>query len=215
MDYIVTMRVFVNVVKNGNFVRTAEIMGTSASYISKAISNLESHLQCKLFQRSTRHIKLTEAGNLFYIQSEKIIMHIEDAENQVDQLINCPQGTLRISGPASLSSLFESQGFIDNFLDKYPEISIDLELDDRNVDIVMEGFDLALRIAVKLPDSTLIAKKLHSFKVILCCAPQYFDNHIKLNRLQDISKHNCFTKIQMYLILSISSVLYCVLYQMD
>lgn len=73
---------------------------------------------------------------------------------------------------ASLVTLFEKQGFIDHFLGKYPDISLDLALDDRNVDIVMEGFDLALRVAVKLPDSSLVAKKLHSFKVILCCSPK-------------------------------------------
>ena len=191
MDYIVTMRVFVNVVKVGNFVRTAETMACSASSISKSISNLEARLHCKLFLRSTRHIELSEAGEVFYQHAVQILESIENAENQVDQLINSARGNLRVSAPASLVTLFEKQGFIDHFLGKYPDISLDLALDDRNVDIVMEGFDLALRVAVKLPDSSLVAKKLHSFKVILCCSPKYLLNNPKLTRLQDVSKHNC------------------------
>ncbi|NRB42263.1 MAG: hypothetical protein HRU20_27970 [Pseudomonadales bacterium] len=86
-------------------------------------------------------------------------------------LFNSARGNLRISALVSLGSLFEIQGFSYHFLGQYLDISLDLALDDRNVDIVMAGFDLALRVAVELPDSSFVAKKLPSFKVILCCSP--------------------------------------------
>ena len=191
MDYIETIKVFANVVDKGNFTRSAESLGVTASYVSKAMTSLEQRLCCKLFQRSTRHVQLTEAGGVFYQKALDIIDLIGCAENEVHELVDKPQGCLRVSAPASFASFLEESGFIDSFLETYPDISLDLEMDNRVVDLVREGFDLSLRIAVKLPDSNLVAKPITSFKSIICCSPSYIERFGKPRRVSELIGHNC------------------------
>jgi len=193
VDYLDTIKVFINVVEKGNFTRSAESLGTSASYVSKAMNSLEQRLSCKLFQRSTRHVQLTEAGSAFHHHALKILHQVANAENEVHELVNQPQGLLRISGPSPLASFLESGGIVQSFLEKYPDIQIDLEIDNRQVDLVLEGFDLSLRIAIKLPDSSLIARPISRFKMIICCAPDYIKRFGKPRRVSDLINHNCLT----------------------
>lgn len=191
MDYLDTIHVFVSVVDKGNFTRAAEAQGTTASYVSKAMSSLERRLSCKLFQRSTRHIQMTQAGEVFYDHAVGLIERFSIAENAVHDLVDKPQGRLRISGPSSLGSFLDGGGVVHSFLQKYPQIEVDLELDNRKIDMVLDGFDLCLRVAIALPDSSLVARPINTFKMIICCAPDYIDQYGKPRRVSDLINHNC------------------------
>lgn len=171
MDRIGTMRAFITVVEEGNFTQAGDKLAMSNQLVSKYVSNLEEHLGVRLFNRTTRKVHLTEAGEHCYQQAKQILESIDDMEGYFGELQSTVKGQLHISSPVSFSTLHLAP-LIRDFKKRYPEVSVNLELNDRKVDLVQEGFDVALRIG-HLEDSSLIAKKVAPIRLVLCASPDY------------------------------------------
>jgi len=181
--------VFVAVVEQGGFSPAARMLGISKSAVSKRINSLEQNLGIKLLHRTTRKLSLTEAGEHFFEHAVIANNAAQDAQDAVAQLQGEPQGRLRINTPMSFGRLHVSP-LIPVFLKRYPKITIDMVMDDKVVDLVGGGFDIAIRSG-KLPNSNLIARKLAPLKSVLCAAPAYIENHGYPETLNDLKQHNC------------------------
>jgi DNA-binding transcriptional LysR family regulator len=151
-------------------------MGLSPAAVSKNIAELETHLAARLLNRTTRRMSLTEAGARYYEQVVRILDDLSEAEQSLGPLQQAPSGTLRVSAPMSLS-LVRLSAAMPRFLERYPQVSLDLNLEDRRIDIVKEGYDLAIRGTDRLEDSSLVARKLMTLDHVLCGAPAYFERH--------------------------------------
>jgi len=181
--------VFVAVVEQRGFSPAARMLGISKSAVSKRINLLEHNLGIKLLHRTTRKLSLTEAGEHFFEHAVIANNAAKDAQDAVAQLQGEPQGRLRINTPMSFGRLHVSP-LIPVFLKRYPKITIDMVMDDKVVDMVGGGFDIAIRSG-KLPDSNLIARKLAPLKSVLCASPAYIENHGHPETLNDLKQHNC------------------------
>ncbi len=191
MDTIGAIPVFVAVVQYGGFSPAARFLGISKSAVSKRISLLEQQLGVKLLHRTTRKLSLTEAGEHYFEHALKANLAARDAEDAVAQLQGEPQGRLRINTPMSFGRLHMAP-MIPEFLKRYPKIRIELVMDDRTVDLVSGGFDIAIRGGV-LSDSTLIARRLAPLNSVLCASPGYLDNYGYPQQLDDLLLHNCLS----------------------
>ncbi len=189
MDSLGELSVFTKVVDAGGFSAAARKLNRSKSTVSKLVSRLENRLGARLLNRTTRRLSLTEEGTAFYERSLRILSEIEDAELAVGRLHSQPRGTLRINAPMSFGILHVTPA-LPGFMARYPDLEVDLTLNDRQVDLIEEGFDVAVRIT-RLADSTLIAKRLASFRQIVCATPGYWRTHGKPARPEDIRDHNC------------------------
>ncbi|HEC14673.1 MAG TPA: LysR family transcriptional regulator, partial [Rhodospirillales bacterium] len=189
VDSLNELFIFTKVVDAGGFTAAARRINRSKSTVSKLVSRLEDRLGARLLNRTTRRLSLTEEGAAFYERSLRILAEIEDAELAVGRLHSQPRGTLRINAPMSFGILHVTPALPD-FMARYPDLEIDFILNDRQVDLIDEGFDVAVRIA-RLTDSTLIAKRLASFRQVVCAAPGYWRAHGKPDRPEDMRGHNC------------------------
>ena len=171
MDRIESMRAFVTVTEEGSFTKAGNKLDISNQLVSKYVSNLEQHLGARLFNRTTRRVHLTEAGEQCYQHAKQILESVSDMEGHFGQMQESTKGRLHISAPVSFSTLHLAP-LIRDFKKQYPEVSVNLELSDRKVDMVDEGFDVALRIG-QLKDSSLIAKKIAPVRLVLCASPDY------------------------------------------
>ncbi|SEQ85912.1 DNA-binding transcriptional regulator, LysR family [Amphritea atlantica] len=191
MDTMGAIPVFVAVVQYGGFSPAARFLGISKSAVSKRISQLEQQLGVKLLHRTTRKLSLTEAGEHYFEHALKANLAARDAEDAVAQLQGEPQGRLRINTPMSFGRLHMAP-MIPEFLKKYPRIRIDLVMDDKRLDLVSGGFDIAIRGGA-LPDSTLVARRLATLNSVLCASPDYLDRHGYPQQLDDLLQHNCLS----------------------
>lgn len=173
MDHLTALKVFRQVVEQGGFASASRQLGLSPAAVSKNIAELERHVAARLLNRTTRRMSLTEAGTRYYEQVARILDDLQEAEQSLGPMQSEPSGTLRVSAPMSLS-LLRICPAIPAFLERYPQVSLDLNLEDRRVDIVKEGFDLAIRGTDRLEDSSLVARKLMTLDHVLCAAPSYF-----------------------------------------
>ncbi len=189
MDSLSELSVFTKVVDTGGFTAAARKLNRSKSTVSKLVSRLEDRLGARLLNRTTRRLSLTEEGAAFYERSKHILSEIKEAELAVGRLHGQPRGTLRINAPMSFGILHVTPALPD-FMARYPDLEIDLILNDRQVDLIDEGFDVAVRIA-RLTDSTLIAKRLASFRQVVCASPGYWRTRGRPDRPEDIRNHNC------------------------
>ncbi|MGP9689445.1 LysR substrate-binding domain-containing protein [Psychrobacter sp. AOP22-C1-C5] len=187
MDRIDAMRAFVCVVNEGSFSNAATAMQLSPQLVSKYVSKLEERLDIRLLNRTTRKVSLTEAGTDYFQHAQQILLSIDDMESKLGGLQQNPKGTLRISAPVSFALKHMAQ-LVTDFQTKYPSVMVDLQLTDRKVDIVEEGFDIALRIG-QLKSSSLIAKYVAPIRVILCASPDYLEKHGTPNRPEDLRNH--------------------------
>lgn len=187
MDRIEAMRAFVTVVNEGTFTRAADRLDTSPQLVSKYVSQLETHLGVRLLNRTTRRIHLTEAGSHYYQRSQQVLSDIDDMENQLGDLQTEAQGLLRISAPVSFA-IRHMAPMLSEFQRAHPAVGIDLQLNDRKVDIVEEGFDIALRIG-RLKSSSLIAKRLAPVRLVLCASPAYLEQYGTPGKPEDLSGH--------------------------
>ncbi|MDK8461946.1 LysR family transcriptional regulator [Marinobacter sp. SS13-12] len=187
MDRIDAMRAFVTVVNEGTFTRAADRLGLSPQLVSKYVSQLEQHLAVRLLNRTTRKIHLTEAGTRFHQRAQQVLNDIDDMENQLDDLQTRAQGLLRVSAPVSFA-IRHMAPLLSEFQQAHPAVGIDLQLNDRKVDIVEEGFDIALRIG-HLKSSSLIAKRLAPVRLALCAAPAYLEQYGTPERPEDLRDH--------------------------
>ena len=171
MDLLSDIAVFVQVVDSGSFTAAAERLELSRSVISKYISRLEQQLGVRLLNRTTRRLSLTEAGQILYQRSQLGLEAIAEAQQEVAQLQQTPAGRLRINSPMSFGILHIAP-LLAEFQQRYPQVKVDMNLDDRQIDLVEAGFDLGIRIAT-LGDSSLVAKRMAPCRHVLCAAADY------------------------------------------
>lgn len=189
MQSLTDIAIFVKVVELSSFTAAADALEMSQPVVSKAVTRLEEKLGARLLNRTTRRLSLTEAGSELYRRSVRALEEIENAELEVARFQTEPRGTLRVSAPMSFSIL-ELGAKLDRFLDRYPGVTMELSLDDRRVDLVEEGFDVAIRIA-HLRDSSLVARKIVPCRQVLCASPAYLKKHGTPERPEDLLEHNC------------------------
>lgn len=175
MDRIELMKAFVAVATEGNFSKAAVKLNISNQLVSKYVSLFEQHLSLRLFNRTTRKVSLTEAGHECLLHTQQILENIKDMEGHLGQLHNRAQGLLRINAPVSFAALHLSP-LIPKFQKQHPEVGINLQLNDREVDVIDEGFDIALRIG-NLRDSSLVAKHITPIRLALCASPDYLQHN--------------------------------------
>ena len=189
MDRFASLRAFVAVVNAGSFARAAERLGLSRAMVSKHVQLLEDRLGARLLQRTTRRLSLTEAGRGFHGRAERLLADLDEAEAAVASESTAPRGTLRISAPVSFGAGWVAPALA-RFLAAHEGLAADLVLNDRVVDLVEEGFDLAIRIG-RLPDSSLIARRLAPCRVTLVAAPAYLAARERPRAPADLAGHNC------------------------
>ncbi|MEQ6889083.1 LysR family transcriptional regulator [Halomonas sp. CS7] len=187
MDRIDAMRAFVTVVTEGSFTRAAERLETSPQLVSKYVSQLEQHLGVRLLNRTTRKVHLTEAGARYHQRALQVLNDIDDMEHQLGDLHTQAKGRLRISAPVSFA-IRHLAPLLSDFQRAHPAVDIDLQLNDRKVDIVEEGFDIALRIG-HLKSSSLIARRIAPVRLLMCASPAYLKQHGTPRRLEDLEAH--------------------------
>lgn len=183
------LAIFIQVVEQHSFSEAANVMRTSKANVSRQIARLEERLGVQLFQRSTRSINLTDAGHTLYQSTKEAVYGLDDALNEIMNKQAEPRGTLRIS-TAGLFGETHVANAAALFMQKYPDVDIELHFSDRNVDIIAEGYDVAIRAGV-LEDSALIAKRISARKLILCASPEYLSRHDTLDNLNDLKRHRC------------------------
>ena len=183
------LEIFARVVTAGNMSAAGREMGLSPAVVSKRVSHLEQRLATRLFQRTTRQLTLTEAGQGFYERVVNILAGIEEAEAYVTRRNTVPRGTLKVTAPTAFGRLHVAP-YLRDFLEQYPDITLDLHLSDNFVDIVGEGYDVAIRVG-ELEDSSLVARKLSPSHRVICAAPAYLEKRGKPDSLADLSQHNC------------------------
>ncbi len=189
MDNLSAMGIFVKVVNEGSFSAAARASGLTPSAVSKQVGRLEDRLGARLFNRTTRHLSLTEVGRGFYDRCCQILVDVEEAEDAVANLHAAPRGTLKLNVPVAFGRLWIT-GLIPEFMQRYPEIKLDLNLHDRFVDLLSEGYDLAVRIG-DLEDSSLIARKLAANRRVVCASPAYLATHGSPKKPTDLENHDC------------------------
>ncbi len=189
MQNLTDIAVFVKVVELSSFTAAAEALEMSQPVVSKAVTRLEEKLGARLLNRTTRRLSLTEAGSELYARSVRALAEIENAELEVARFQTEPRGTLRVSAPMSVSILHLGP-VVPSFLERFPGVTLELSLDDRQVDLVEEGFDLAIRIG-RLQDSNLIARKIAPCRQVLCASPGYIAKRGAPERPEDLLEHSC------------------------
>lgn len=189
MDRLMSMQVFVRVVEKGSFSATAEEFRISSTMVGKHIMHLEERLGARLLNRSTRQQSLTEVGSVYYERCKVVLAEVEAADASATALQQVPRGLLRVSAPVTFGAN-ALVGAIGNYLQEYPEVHIELSLNDRVVNLVDEAFDVAIRIG-NLPDSSLIARKLAPYRMIACASPSYLAKHGTPQTPAQLAAHNC------------------------
>lgn len=190
MDNINAVRLFLEIAKSGSFSEAARQMGLAPSSVTRQINGLEEELGVRLLHRTTRQVNLTEAGRLYYNRAVLAIAEIDDMNRAITELDATVHGVLKVSAPLNIGQDFITPR-IERFLDKHQELSIELELSDKVADLVQEGFDVAIRVSVRLPDSSLIARRLHQVKRSVCASPIYLEKHGVPQKPQDLKDHHC------------------------
>jgi DNA-binding transcriptional LysR family regulator len=189
MDRFAAMHAFARVAETGSFSAAARQLRQSKSLISRQVADLEASLGVRLIQRTTRSLSLTEAGAAYYVKAQRILAELEEAELAAAQSQANPRGRLRLAAPMSFSILHLAP-VLPDFLARYTEIDIAIEMNDRVVDLLEEGFDLALRIG-RLSDSRLIARKLAPMRRVIAASPDYLARFGRPAKPQDLKQHAC------------------------
>jgi DNA-binding transcriptional LysR family regulator len=189
MGEFAAIPVFVAVVETGGFSVASRTLGVSKSAVSKRINQLENHLGVLLLHRTTRKLSLTEAGERYYEHAAQALSAARKAEDAVTELQGEPQGQLKISSPMSFGRLHVAP-LIPKFMQRYPKLHIDLVMDDRNIDLVAGGIDVAIRSG-DMPDSTLIARKLAPLRQVLCASPTYIERYGMPAAPSELRERNC------------------------
>jgi DNA-binding transcriptional LysR family regulator len=183
------MAVFATVVEASSFSAAASRLGVSKSAVSKQVAKLEERLGARLLNRTTRRLSLTEVGAGFYQHCARMLEEVDEAEKLVGRLHAEPRGVLRLNAPMSFGNLHLAPA-IPDFMALYPDLAIDMELTDRYVDLVEEGFDVAVRIGT-LKDSTLVARKLAPARMAVCASESYLRREGTPKHPRDLKAHNC------------------------
>ncbi|MCC5811761.1 MAG: LysR family transcriptional regulator [Ectothiorhodospiraceae bacterium] len=190
MDRFTALRVFKRVVELNGFTAAARDLGLSNAAVSKNVNALEAFLGARLLTRTTRRMSLTEAGEAYYRRCVRILEDLEEADAMVTSMAASPRGVLRVTAPMSLG-LIRLSGVIPRFLARYPEVKIDLNLDDRVVDLIDGGYDIALGTRSTLQDSSLVSRRLGTLPRVVCATPEYLEQHGRPEQPQDLAHHRC------------------------
>lgn len=191
MDRVAAMQAFVQVVEAGSFVRAAERLGTSTSSTSRLIADLEGHLGARLLNRTTRKLSLTETGQAYYERCVQLLADLEEAEGAAGASAVAPAGRLKLTCPFNL--LAQPIGpALAEFNRRYPKVSFDVTVADRTVDLVEEGFDLAVRIGAP-GGELLVARRLGSTQLVPCASPAYLERHGAPRMPEDLARHGALT----------------------
>ncbi|MCB1755113.1 MAG: LysR family transcriptional regulator [Gammaproteobacteria bacterium] len=188
MESLDDIAVFVRVVDCGSFTAAAERLEISRSVVSKQVSRLENQLGVRLLNRTTRRLSLTEAGRVFHRLSRRGLTEIEEAKTEVSRLQREPRGTLRLNAPMSFGILHIAP-LLPEFHKRYPQVIVDMSLEDRTVDVIEEGFDVSVRIA-DLPDSSLVARRIGPCGHVIVAAPAYLAEQGTPQTPDELRDHN-------------------------
>ena len=188
MDHVSRVGVFIAVVKAESFAGAARALGITSSAVSKQVQNLEQDLQVKLLNRTTRKVSVTEEGAVYYERAARALEDLQEAQDQIYELKSRPRGPLKVSFPQSLGIKYFAQA-IASFAAMYPEVELDVSLDERFVDIVNEGFDLAVRIG-SLKDTSLIARRMATCPFVICASADYLEMNGTPKTPDDLAHHN-------------------------
>ncbi|MCG6658828.1 LysR family transcriptional regulator [Halomonas campisalis] len=189
MNLLDAITAFVRVAELGSYTRAAEALDLSRTRLSRQVMALEEHLGVRLLQRTTRRLHLTEAGERYLARAQGILQALEEAEIEVGRGSSEIRGRLRINGPMSFGVRHLAPQ-VARFMVEHPALEVRLDLNDRRVDLLEEGYDLAIRIG-SLPDSSLVARRLARCRLLLCASPGYLAKHGAPRDLDDLEKHQC------------------------
>lgn len=187
MDKFLEMKTFAAVVDGGSFVQAADALDMSKPAVSRHVAELEQRLGVRLLHRTTRKLSLTEEGRLFYGRCKTVLADVEVAEEEITAKSIAVKGLIKVNVPVSFG-LWELAPLWPDFMTKYPDVELDITLADRIVDLVEEGYDLAVRIA-RLPNSSLVSRKLASTRMVLCASPGYLRKHGKPKHPSELAEH--------------------------
>ena len=187
MDRLGELEAFAAVAESGSFTAAARALGRTTSSVSKQVQALEERLGVRLLHRTTRQVSLTEIGVAFRERVQGVLLDLEDAETAVGELHAEPRGVLRVSAPIDFGRLHLAEALA-RFASEHAELRIEVDLSDRFVDLVDEGFDVVVRIA-NLPDSTLVARRMGPCRRVLCAAPAYLAAHGRPEQPSDLGRH--------------------------
>lgn len=191
MDRFAAITAFARVVEAGSFVRAAERMGVSVSAVSRQVAELEAHLDVRLLNRTTRRLSLTESGQAFFDRSVQLLADLEEAEIAVTSASVVPRGTLRLTCSATFGSRHLAPA-IAAFAARHPQMRFDVELSERFVDLVDEGFDLALRIG-GAGGQNVVARRVGATRVLCCASPSYLERHGEPREPEELAQHACLS----------------------
>lgn len=191
MDRFDEMHAFVAVVDAGSFVRAAEALQVSKTVVSRLVADLEARLGVRLLHRTTRRLSLTAEGEVFHARCKELLAGVDEAEAEVTAGAQEAVGLLRLNVPVSFG-LMHLAPLWPAFLQQHPKVTLDVTLSDRIVDLVDEGYDLAVRIA-RLPASTLVSRQLSSTRLVLCASPEYLRRHGTPAHPEEIARHPVFS----------------------
>jgi DNA-binding transcriptional LysR family regulator len=187
MDRFAHMQVFVSVVEAGSISAAAERLNLAKSAVSRRLAELETHLGASLITRTTRRLNLTDSGRAYYARCVAILADLDEAESAVSQAHGALKGKLKVALPLSFG-LLHLAPLIQEFMTLHPELRFELDFNDRQIDLMQEGFDLAIRIAT-LQDSSLIARRLAPIRHVLCASPAYLKKHGTPAAAADLAQH--------------------------
>lgn len=190
MDKLTAMRSYRRVIELGAFAAAARDVGLSKAAVSKQIAQLEATLGVALISRTTRQLVATEAGRSYYEHCVRILEDIGEAELSISEMQQKPRGTLRVNAPMSFG-LTHVSPLVPTFAARYPEVRIELSMDDRPIDLIQEGFDVALRGRSSLPDSSLIARRIAPLRRVVCASPGYIEHYGFPQCPMELSQHRC------------------------
>jgi DNA-binding transcriptional LysR family regulator len=188
MDRLTSLTAFVRVVDSGGFSAAGRRLNMSTTMVSNHVQALEERLGARLLHRTTRKVSLTEVGKAYYDRATQILADIEQADDIAGALQSTPRGTLRIYTATHIVPFVAP--VVADFLKSYPDVKVDLNMGERVIDLIDEGFDVAIRLTPP-PDSSLIVRSLATWRHVLCCSPFYLEKHGRLQQLSELSEHNC------------------------
>src|SRR5580704_9569096 len=188
MDRLTSLTAFVRVVDNGGFSAAGRRLNMSTTMVSNHVQALEERLGARLLNRTTRKVNLTEVGRAYYDRATQILADIEQADDIAGALQSTPRGTLRIFTATHIVPFVAP--VVAEFLAAYPGVTVDLNMGERAIDMIDEGFDLAIRLTSP-PDSSLIVRSLATWRHVLCCSPAYLEKHGPLRQLSELANYNC------------------------
>lgn len=190
MDKASEMLIFTRSVDEGGFSAAARSLELTPSAVSKQVNRLEDRLGVRLLNRTTRRLSLTEEGRAFYERCKAILDDIEEAERLISNAQHTPRGTLRVNAPFALGRR-QLVPLLPAFMNRYPQVRIELELNDRTVNILEEEIDVLIRGATELHDSSHIARRLATARRFICAAPSYLEKYGVPQTPEDLRRHNC------------------------